>query len=194
MSIHTKIIESWIAALVAFAGIPPALADERAVAEASITASYRTFESSFSRKDIPRMYAHCDPSYYFVGLDQGKSDLNQNRRAMEENLAKLRSIAVRIEPEAMELVGNMFLVRYKQTHEVQFPLKPLPSITWFVAEDTWEKRGGHWRLMSTKVVNDSVTAARQRLEVQKKQMEFEDAQRQSRRCLNGLGYQCGSAR
>jgi ketosteroid isomerase-like protein len=172
----------------------PARAQDRAQAERTITEYYRDFQDAFAQKNAARIYQHCDPSYTFTGLDGAKTTVAENRRNMEESLTKLRSIHVTVNPEAMELAGSTFLVRYQQRHEIQFPLKPSPSVTWFTAEDTWQNKNGEWRLVSTKVVNDSMADWKQRLAAQKNQMEAEDEQRRSARCLNGLGYGCGVVR
>ena len=47
------------------------------------------------------------------------------------------ALALRIN-DAMPL----FFVRYKQKHEMLFPFQEKPSITWFLAEDTWTKKNG----------------------------------------------------
>jgi len=182
--------------LCAFAALSVrAAADERTAVEASIREAYRTMEEGFARKDVAAIYGNCDPGYQFVAADGSKAGLAENRQAMEQSLAKVRSLHVKVEPEAGESVGaNVYMVRYKQTLEVQLPLKPKPSTNWLLAEDTWEKKGGKWRLMSTKVVTDSATEWKARIEAQRKQMDAEDAVRGSRRCLNGLGYQCGPGR
>src|SRR4051794_8870208 len=103
---------------------------------------YQNFQNAFAQKNVAAMYVHCDPSYTFTGADGTTTTLEQNRQAMTENLSKVRSIQVKIQPEASEMLGGAMLVRYKQVHEIQFPLKPKPSTNWFVAEDTWQFKNG----------------------------------------------------
>lgn len=187
-----------IAAAVLFLAFSAAAATSDATgkpaAERSITQLYREASDAYARKDAAGVYRHCDPSYQAINLEGKAAGLEQNRRELEQSLSKVRSIKSTVETEASELLGNQFFVRYKQTFEIQFPLRNSPSTTWFEAEDTWQQKNGEWRLVSTKVVNDSPSQWKQRLDVQRKQMEFEDEQRRSRRCLNGLGYGCGLPR
>lgn len=169
-------------------------ASEKSDAERAVNQFYQEIQSGYAEKNVAKIYGHCDPGYEFVGVKGDKSNLAQNRDAMQSSFGNLRSIKATITPETSERLGDKFYVRYKQTNEMQFPLKNSPSTIWFVAEDTWQYKNGQWRLLSTHVVNDSITHAKERLEVQKKQMEFEDEQRRSQRCLNGLGYGCGAPR
>lgn len=169
-------------------------ASDKVDVERSVMQMYQQFQDAFTQKDISLMYRHCDPAYSFTGLHGETSNLAQNRQAMEESLAKLRSIRVTIHPEATELMGDTFMVRYKQEHEMQFPLRSTPGHTWFTAEDTWKRRNGVWRLVSTHVVGDSISDWQARLGAQRERMKAEDDNRASRRCLNGLGYGCGMPR
>ena len=184
----------WAAVLVCLSAAAGLRGEDKTAAERSINQIYRHFEAAFAEKDVGRMYVHCDPGYSFTGPDGTTVSLEQNRQAMVETLSKVKSIQVRIQPEASDLLGNQFLVRYRQTHEIVLPLRNAPRTTAFAAEDTWQIKNGQWRLMATKVVRDSIQNWQHRLAAQKKQMEFEDEQHHSRRCLAGMGNGCGGGK
>jgi hypothetical protein len=183
-----------ICALVAWVLPGLAQASEKADVERAVTQMYEQFQDAFTQKDVAQMYRHCDPSYSFIGVKGDTTGLAENRLSMKESLAKVRSLKVTIHPEATELLGDIFMVRYRQEHEISFPLKSTPGRTWFTAEDTWKRKNGVWRLVSTRVVNDSVSDWQQRLAAQREQMKAEGDARASRRCLNGIGYGCGMPR
>lgn len=194
MSRYSQTLIYALTACLAITTIASGAVDEKANAERAVTQLYRQYENAVAEKNAAKMFSYCDPSYQTIGLQGDKSGLDHNIQSMTESLTKVKTIKATIQPEATDMMGNLFFVRYKQTFEILFPLKNAPTTTWFIAEDTWQQKNGQWKLMSTKVVNDSLTYWKQRLEVQKKQMEFEDEQRRSQRCLNGLGYGCGGAR
>jgi hypothetical protein len=156
---------------------------------------YHEMEQCYAAKDASRVYGHHDPSYIFSAWNQpGSSGLDTNRKRLDENFGAIQTIQMKIIPEATDMAGDKFYVRYKQDHQILFPLKSAPSNLWFEAEETWQHKNAGWVRVSTKVVNDSVAQAQGMLEQQKKRMEFEDEQRRSQRCLNGLGYGCGLTR
>jgi ribulose bisphosphate carboxylase small subunit len=96
---------------------------------------------------------------------------------------------MKVQPEATDFMGDKYYIRYKRVFDVQYPLKA-PYNIWVEVEDTWQQKNGQWRLISTNLVNSAVDQAKAMLEAQKKRMEYEDEQRRSQRCLNGLGYGC----
>jgi hypothetical protein len=167
-------------------------ADDKASVERIIMGYYHEMEQGYAAKDAAQVYHRYDPSYLFSALhNSSTSDLASNRKALDESFGKVKSILMKISPEATDMVGDKFYIRYKQENQILFPLKSAPANIWYEAEDTWQRKNGAWVLLSTQVVNDSVAQAKGRLEEQKKRMEIEDEQRRSRRCLNGLGYGCG---
>jgi len=170
-------------------------AEDQASVGRTIMGYYHEMEQGYADKDASGVYRHCDPAYLFSALNNSAtSDLAANRKALDESFGNLKTIQVKIVPEATDMAGDKFYIRYKQENEMLFPLKSAPARIWYEAEDTWQRKNGAWVLLSTKVLNDSVAQAKGKLEQQKKRMEFEDEQRRSRRCLNGVGYGCGDYR
>lgn len=173
-------------ALPAFGADPKKSAAERAVMQA-----YRDYAEAYAHKDAAAVYQHCDPSFTETSTDGQSSPLAVSRQTLAESFNQLKSIQVTVEPEASEWVGDRFVIRYKQTLDMQFPLRSTPSTNWYIAEDVWQQKNGEWRRLSMKVITDKATEAKQRLEAQKKVIDIQEEQRKSRRCLNGLGYGCG---
>jgi hypothetical protein len=148
-----------------------ARAGDRAAAksqvEKTILGYYQEMEAGYAQKDTARIFSHFDPSHTFGKADaEGGTDLATNRKNLEKMFGEIKSIRVKIQLEATDIMENTFYVRYKQDHEVAYPLKKPYSI-WYEAEDKWQQRNGRWVLVSTKVVNDAVSQAKSRLEIQK---------------------------
>lgn len=168
---------------------------DQAAAERAVFEMYRQYEAGFAQKDVNAIFRYFDPSWKVTtGANDSGAGLAFNRERMADALSKVRSLKVTVVPQASELVGDSFLVRYKQTHVMEFPLNPKPATTWYIAEDTWKRKNGQWRLMSTRKLDNSVSQAQRMLEAQKKQMEWQDEQRRSQRCIGGVGYGCGGYR
>ena len=169
--------------------------DDKASAERTILGYYHEMEQGYAAKDTSRIFRHYDPSHVFTSWNKpGATDVNTNRRNLDQTFGTIKTIQMKVIPEATDMAGDKFYIRYKQDHQILFPLKSSPANLWYEAEDTWQHKNGGWVLVSTKVVNDAVSQAQGMLEQQKKRMEFEDEQRRSQRCLNGLGYGCGGSR
>ena len=170
-------------------------ADDKASVERTILSYYHEMEQGYAAKDTALIFRHYDPAHVFSSWNKpGATDVETNRKKLDETFGTIKTIQMKIVPEATDMAGDRFFIRYKQDHQILFPLKPAPANLWYEAEDTWQRKNGAWVLVSTKVVNDAVSQAQGMLEQQKKRMEFEDEQRRSQRCLNGLGYGCGASR
>jgi hypothetical protein len=166
-----------------------ARAEDKVNVEHTITQYYGEMQDGYARKDAARIFSRYDPGYKYMKNNTGSGSLEAERKGIDDLLSQVRSIQMKIQPEATDMAGDKFYIRYKRVFDVQYPLKA-PYNIWVEVEDTWQLKIGLWRLISTNLVNSAVDQAKAMLEAQKKQMEFQDEQRRAQRCLNGLGYGC----
>jgi ketosteroid isomerase-like protein len=166
-----------------------AQAEDKASVERIIHQYYEEIQQGYAQKDVDRVFRHYDSDYKYMKNGSGSGNLAAERQGIGNLLSQVRSIQMKVQPEATDVMGDKYYMRYKRVFDVQYPLKASYSI-WVEVEDTWQKKNGQWRLVSTNLVNSAVDQAKAMLEAQKKQQEFQDEQRRSQNCLNGLGYGC----
>lgn len=165
---------------------------DKASAERVILQNYRQIESAYQQKDAAGVFRFYAPTWKAT-KNGGSSDLAHNRAALTEALGKLRSIRVTFTPEATDLLGDSFFVRYKKTNQMEFPFGKGGSTDEY-NQDIWQLQNGTWRLVETQMLDSSVDQAVRALEAQKKMMDWQDEQRKSQRCIGGVGYGCGGYR
>jgi len=135
-------------------------AADKASVEQTVLQQYRQCEAGYLAKDVDAIFHSKDAGWTLTDMGTGKvTSLADNREAMADTLSKVKSLKVKIDPIVTDMLGDSFFIRYKQTHEVLFPMKDQPGTSWFIAEDTWTRRGDEWRVVSTRKLNESTSHA-----------------------------------
>lgn len=165
---------------------------DKSAIERTILQNYKQMEAAYGQKDAQGIFRYYSPEWK-VTKKGSSSDLAHNRAALTDALGKLRGIKVVFTPEATDLVGDSFFVRYKKTNLMEFPFGKSGRTDEY-NQDVWKFTNGAWRLVETQMLDNSVDQAVRALEAQKKMMEWQDEQRRSQRCINGVGYGCGGYR
>jgi ketosteroid isomerase-like protein len=112
---------------------------------------YDQLDQANANQDLNRVLGFYDSSY--VGTDaQGKrrQAFAEFRRQLEQNLPLFRRMNPSTTAEDVQLEAGRMVVNYKSEWHFEFLLKPncwVPEISNGSGSDTWEKKGGQWKLV-----------------------------------------------
>lgn len=111
---------------------------------------YDQLDQAIANNDLSRLLGFYDSS--FISSDQRGNRLAyaEWRRKIEKALPLFRRIDPRTTAEDVQVEGNRMVVYYKSEWSFEFHDQRygwIPEISKETGEDTWERKGGQWKLV-----------------------------------------------